>query len=189
MTFRQPRKMPHHLRPTSLTVEPKQWWKDYLSNRASALELAGGCFWHLFIYILSLLSPWLYAVTLQQPWVNLRRTYVCTCLQRIIKTGFAIWQRSTCDVTELAQAPPPQSPLSVCPTHLCMHVRMHTPVDSTESITVCGILVRLSPQQHLGTLTVVPLGCQHKHWLVVSLEQGRGRGRGWNGPGGREIFN
>lgn len=54
---------------------------------------------------------------------------------------------------------------------------MHTPVDSTESITVCGILVRLSPQQHLGTLTVVPLGCQHKHWLVVSLEQEEGRGR------------
>ena len=59
-----------------------------------------------------------------------------------------------------------------------MHVRMHTPVDRTESITVCGILVCLSPQQHLGTLTVVPLGCQHKHWLVVSLEQGRGGGEG-----------
>lgn len=61
--------------------------------------------------------------------------------------------------------------------HVCMHA-LHTPVDSAESIAVCGILVYLPPQQHLGTLAVVPLGCQHQHRLVMSLEQGEGRGEG-----------
>ena len=69
--------------------------------------------------------------------------------------------------------PPPYRAHRACVPHI--YACMHTPVDSAESITVCGILVRLPPQQHLGTLAVVPLGCQHQHWLVVSLEQGKGR--------------
>lgn len=58
---------------------------------------------------------------------------------------------------------------------------------SAEPITECGILVHLSPEQHLGTLTVVPLGCQHQGRLVMSLQQGGRKGeegRGGEGEGG-----
>lgn len=54
----------------------------------------------------------------------------------------------------------------------------HAPVHSAEPITECGVLVRLPPEQHLGTLTVVPLGCQHQGRLAMRLQQGGGkRGR------------